>query len=169
MASAYPGASRWLDMIGGEASGRPSAIVPMIGCRGIRARDRWSADMIDTLTNVFNHLRDLSSQVWDQGVRHMSCPTEARLQLLQAGLAVAAAVLWIRSARVEIPSTGRRAGRAAIVRRPPGEEMTIGDLGKISEAFGLQSRRSARAAWCAAIAAFLGAILVYAPACLNMG
>jgi hypothetical protein len=124
--------------------------------------------MIDTLTDVFDQLRDVSSQVWDQGVRHMSCPTESRLQLLQAGLAVAAAVLWSCSARVEITSTGRRAGRAAIVRRPP-EEMTIGDLGKISEAFGLQSRRSARAAWCAAIAAFLGAILVYAPACLNMG
>lgn len=86
----------------------------------------------------------------------MSCPTESGLQLLSAAFAIAAAAFWIYSARVEMPST-------AI------DELAIGDLSKISESFGRQSRRSACAAWCAAAAAILGAVLIFSPTCINLG
>ena len=86
----------------------------------------------------------------------MSCPTEFKMQLGEAFFAIAAAVLWILSAFTRMPSTAF-------------DELAIDDLGEISEAFGRQSRRSAWAAICAAGAAILGAILVYAPSCLNLG
>ena len=86
----------------------------------------------------------------------MSCPTEFKMQLGEAFFAIAAAVLWIFSAFTSMPSTAF-------------DELPIEDLGEISDAFGRQSGRSAWAAICAAVAAILSAIFVFAPSCLNLG
>jgi drug/metabolite transporter (DMT)-like permease len=85
----------------------------------------------------------------------MSCLTESGLQLLGAAFAIGAAAFWIYSARVEMPSTAV-------------DEMSFRDMELISDAFGRQSRRSAWAAWCAAGAAILGAVLIFSPTCINL-
>jgi hypothetical protein len=85
-------------------------------------------------------------------VIHLSCGTEFWMQIAGALFALAAAMLWLLSAVVRMPST-------AI------DQLAIEDLGTISESFGRQSRRSALAAVSAAIAAILSAVLVFSPTC----
>jgi hypothetical protein len=87
---------------------------------------------------------------------HLSCSIVLWMQIAVAVFAIAAAVLWFISSRVEMPST-------AI------EVLALKDMKEISKAFNCQSRWNARAALCAATAAVLQAFLVFAPCCCNFG
>jgi hypothetical protein len=82
----------------------------------------------------------------------ISCGVASTMQLLGAGFAGAAAVIWFRASLVTMPSTAP-------------DELPIGNMGKISESFQEQSRLNVRAALCAALAAVDQAFLTFAPSC----
>jgi hypothetical protein len=72
------------------------------------------------------------------------------LQMLVCLFSLGAAGLWIRSATIEIPN--------------PRENMSFGGTGRFPDALRAQSRWSAAAAICAAIAAFAQAAALAYPA-----
>jgi hypothetical protein len=85
----------------------------------------------------------------------VSCDTVSIMQIGSAGCAAAAAILWLRASLVKMPSTDF-------------DTMPINDLGLISRSFGRQGFWNALAAMCAAAAAALQALLVYAPSCIAL-
>jgi len=87
---------------------------------------------------------------------HLACSTVSWMQLAAALFAALAAVLWLRASFVRMRSTDF-------------DTMPMNDMGKISHAFGRQSRWNAAAAISTAIAAALQAFLVYALTCLKLG
>ena len=87
------------------------------------------------------------------------CTVASVLQLCSALLAIAAAILWFAASLTRTPSP-----------IPPGPlKGTLFDLfDEIHLSLSKQSRRNAQAALCAAGAAVLQAVLVWAPTCINM-
>jgi hypothetical protein len=107
-------------------------------------------------TESYNLILSTSFCHRDWSMSHLDCSTVFWMQIGVAGFAILAAALWFVSSLVKMPSTAL-------------DKLILSDMGKISEAFGRQSRWNAGAALCAAIAAVLQAFLVFAPSCLNLG
>jgi hypothetical protein len=88
---------------------------------------------------------------------HLTCGAESWLQIGQGFFAFAAAGLWLCASLIRVP-TDIKSGYGKLI-----------GVDEMSAGFKRQARWNAYAALCAGIAAFLSAVPIITPTCLNLG
>lgn len=86
-----------------------------------------------------------------------TCQFVFPIQIISAGFALAAAVLWLKASRIEMPPPRPLESISMIEGRK--------DLNEAVAAAAIQGKQNASAAICAAIAAVLQAVLSFFPTC----